>query len=436
MLRKKNIFTTLLSILLILSFTSCIKTEGMDQNNSLTAIAITEPKDSVTLFFTSWRTEDSEQMNRINKIFMKKYPHIEVIFQPITDIATEYNVHLMASLEGGFGADILYTRSYDGGLALYKTGHLLTLNDILPAIDQFPPSAIAAWSTEDGILYSLPSVGVTHGIFYHKKIFEKLGLSPPKTWEELITLCEILKKNDISPFAQGFIDGWTLYEVVFSGLGPNIFGGEKFRQGLLDGTKKVTDPEFIKALKAVKQLGNYFPEDAGFLEYRMMQEMFSEDKAAMFIGGSWEISDFLEMDIQDLGWFPPPLLNESDTLQYCFHVDAGIAMNKNTKYPEEAKIYMKWLASPEYAQLFMDELPGFFSYTPGNYSLSNDLAKQMQSYVADSVPTVRTVWEKLSAEDPSGNALVGEAIQAMYADTYTPKEACEYIDNGLSEWFY
>jgi len=167
-----------------------------------------------------------------------------------------------------------------------------------------------------------------------------------------------------------------------------------------------------------------------------MQQIFGTGNAAMFMGGSWEIGIFEDLGgLDDVGYFAPPVAKAGDTLQYCFHVDAGIAMNKNTEHMEEAKTYMKWLASSGYAQLYMNELPGFFSYTPGKYTLENQLAKEMQSYVSASVPTVRTVWEKLSAQDPSGNSLVGEAIQMMYAGELTPAGAAKFIDDGLS-WYY
>jgi raffinose/stachyose/melibiose transport system substrate-binding protein len=248
--------------------------------------------------------------------------------------------------------------------------------------------------------------------------------------------CKTLKAGGETVFAQGTKDNWMLYEVMYSGLGANFYGGEKARQALMNKTARFTDDNFVLALEKMKELQPYFPDNYEGIDYVTMQQIFGTGNAAMFIGGSWEIGIFEDLGgLEDVGYFAPPLAKAGDTLQYCFHVDAGIAMNKNTQYPEEAKKYMKWLASPEYAQLYMNELPGFFSYTPGKYTLSNQLAKEMQSYVAASVPTVRTVWEKLSAQAPSGNELVGEAIQMMYANQVTPEEAAKLVDDGLS-WYY
>lgn len=389
--------------------------------------------DKVKLVFTSWRTEDIERMNRINDAFTKEYPNIEIDFQPIKD--TEYDAQLKQSLAAGVGADIIFLRSYDSGFQIYKTGSLQDLNSVIPALSDFPSAALAAWA-DNGTSYAVPSVGVVHGVYYRKSIFKKYGLSVPETWDDFMAACETLKDGGETVFAQGTKDNWMLYEVMYSGLGANFYGGEEARQALMAKEARMTDANFVEAFERMEDLQPYFPERFEGIDYVTMQQIFGTGSAAMFMGGSWEIGIFEDLGgLEDVGYFAPPLAKKGDTLQYCFHVDAGIGMNKNSKHLEEAKTYMKWVASPAYAQLLMDELPGFFSYTPGSYTLSNDLAKQMQSYVADSVPTVRTVWEKLSAESPSGNQLLGEAVQKMYADELTPAQAAKYVDDGLS-WYY
>ncbi|MDC7233710.1 MAG: extracellular solute-binding protein [Spirochaetales bacterium] len=400
----------------------------------INAAAESGDSDKVKLVFTSWRTEDIERMNRINDAFTKEYPNIEIDFQPVKD--TEYDAQLKQSLAAGVGADIIFLRSYDSGYQIYKTGSLEVLNDKIMDLKGFPSAAIAAWSTPEMETYAIPSVGVVHGVYYRKSVFEKYGLSVPATWDEFMAVCETLKDGGETVFAQGTKDNWMLYEVMFAGLGANFYGGEEARQNLMNKDIRFTDAGFVEAMERMKDLQPYFPDRFEGIDYVTMQQIFGTGNAAMFMGGSWEIGIFEDLGgLEDVGYFAPPLKAKGDTLQYCFHVDAGIGMNKNTKYPDEALTYMKWLASPAYAQLMMDELPGFFGYTPGSYTLSNDLAKQMQSYVASSVPTVRTVWEKLSAESPSGNELVAEAIQKMYAGELTPEEACKYVDDGLA-WYY
>jgi raffinose/stachyose/melibiose transport system substrate-binding protein len=420
-----------IALLLSVLFAVTILTGCQKKEESKT----TEVKvEKVKLVFTSWRTEDIERMNRINAEFTKAYPNIEIDFQPVKD--TEYDAQLRQSLAAGVGADVIFLRSYDSGYQIYKTGSIQDLNAILPELKDFPSAAVAAWATPEGESYGIPAAGVVHGVYYRKSIFEKYGLSVPATWDEFMAACETLKAGGETVFAQGTKDNWMLYEVMYAGLGANFYGGEEARQALMNKEARFTDDNFVLALEKMKELQPYFPERFEGIDYVTMQQIFGTGNAAMFMGGSWEIGIFEDLGgLEDVGYFAPPVAKAGDTLQYCFHVDAGIAMNKNTKHMDEVKTYMEWLASSDYAQLYMNELPGFFSYTPGNYTLSNQLAKEMQSYVSASVPTVRTVWEKLSAQDPSGNSLVGEAIQMMYAGDLTPAEAAKFVDDGLS-WYY
>ncbi len=49
--------------------------------------------------------------------------------------------------------------------------------------------------------------------------------------------------------------------------------------------------------------------------------------------------------------------------------------------------------------------------------------------------TVRAVWEKMSAQSPSGNSLMGEALTKMWKDELTPEQAAAYVQNGLATWY-
>ena len=127
--------------------------------------------------------------------------------------------------------------------------------------------------------------------------------------------------------------------------------------------------------------------------------------------------------------------NEGDQLSYAFHVDAGIGLNKDSENLDAATRYIQWTATPEFAQLFMEEVPGFFAYTPGDYELSNSLANEMMAAASGADITIRTVWEKLSAQSPSGNTLMWEALIDMYNDDKTPREAAAHVQEGLDTWY-
>ncbi|GAK57290.1 extracellular solute-binding protein family 1 [Candidatus Vecturithrix granuli] len=387
----------------------------------------------VNLIFTSWRTEDIEGTRRVLDVYMQAHPGVSVDFQPITD--SEYDAQLMSSLQTGTGADIIFLRSFSSGRAVFNGGFLSVLNDEIPELANFPAAAMKAWSTEDGQIYGVPIFGVTHGVYYHKDIFAKYDLQPPATWDEFLKVCQTLKDNGENVFAQGAMDEWTLYEVLYSGLGANFYGGEKSRLALIAGEMKLTDAPFVDAFKAIDALQPFLPVGYEALDYVSMQQMFGAGQAAMFIGGSWEIGLFRSLGSTDLGWFAPPVKKAGEQLAYCFHVDAGIGVNKNSKHYAEALEFLKWTATPEFAQLMMKEVPGFFAYTPGEYTLDDELAKAMLDAADGADLTIRTTWEKLSDQAPSGNSLMNEALIKMLKDEFTPEQAAEFVQQGLATWY-
>jgi len=387
----------------------------------------------VTLVFGSWRTEDIDLWNTINASFTEKYPNVTIDFQPTKN--TEYDAQLASALETGTGPDIMFLRSFDNGEAVYDAGYLLEINDDVPALADFPAAAINAWATDDGVIYGVPMAGVTHGVYYNTAIFDQYGLTEPATWAEFIDICQTLKDNGEIAIAQGTNDRWDLYEVMYSGLGANFYGGEASRQALVAGEMKMTDEPFVSAFAAMDELQPFFPSGYQSLDYVGQQQLFGTGQAGMYIGGSWEIATFEGLGLTDVGYFAPPVENAGDTVSICFHVDFGVGINKDSENIEAALAYANWLATPEFAALFMNAVPGFFSYVPGDYTLSNALAAEMIDATIGADITIRTTWEKLASGVPSGYDLMCDAMVGLLTDVYTPEEAAAYVQDGLEQWY-
>ena len=413
---RANFLNLALIALLFISTNSCKKAE----NNT------------IELVFTSWRIDDVEEMNRINAQFTAQNPNITVKFYSPGDI--NYDSVTISNLSKGVGADLIFLWSYDRGRALYDAGYLADLTPVVPNLNAYPKTPLAAWTTETGITYGSPSVGVTHGVYYNKSLFSKYQIQEPTNWTEFLAACEILKANGETVIAQGAGGtGWTLNRVLYCGLGANFYGGETARQALINGTKKLTDANFIDAFNMVNSLKKYFPTGYETLDYEGARDLFAAGKAAIFIGGSWEISLFNERGLNstNLGWFAPPLKNAGDKLQYCFQVDAGIGVNKQSKNYDAAITYLKWLSGIEYGHDIMNELPGFFSYTPGAFRVTNLLAQEMFDASKNATLTVRLMDEKLSASSPTGDAIMSEGLRQMILGILTPEQAAAYVQSRL-----
>lgn len=391
--------------------------------------------EKVELTFTSWRIDDVAEMDRINSLYTQAHPDISIRFDSFDPMV--YDSVALAKLSKGKGADILFLWSYDKGRNFYDKGYLYDLTGVIPGLSSFGQLSRNAWTTTGGVTYGLPSVGVTHGIYYHKSFFTKYGIQEPATWDEFIAACEKIYKGGEIAIAQGANDGWTLGRIVFSTIGACFYGGEPARKALIAGTAKLTDSNFIDAYNAVNSLKKYLPPGFATMGYEDARQFFATGKAAMYIGGSWEISVFegLGLTSSQIGWIAPPVKKAGDKIQYCFHVDAGIGVNKNSKHLKESLEYLKWLAGTEYANKLMAELPGFFSYTPGSQVTSNSLAQEMYNTIAVSEPTVRLMYEKLNSGTPGGDALLSKSLEGMLKGTYTPQTAAAWVQNQLAVYY-
>ncbi len=390
--------------------------------------------DPVTLTLASWRTDDVAAMNRIHALFTAAHPNITV--ELLTYDAVGYDRVMKEQLALGTGADVLWLRGFDKGLELWKNNYLRDITDIIPGLSSYAAMPVKAWS-EGEVTYGVPSAGVTHGIYYRKSVFAKYGIAEPATWDDFIAACEKMLAGGETVLAQGAADPWTLNFLVFSGLGPNFYGGEAARQSLMGTGMKLTDAAFVKAFRMVESLKRYMPAGFETLGYEDAREQFALGQAALFIGGSWEISVFkgLGAGSDAIGWFAPPLAAAGNRLQYCFHTDAGIGINKKTTHRAAAEEYIKWVAGTEYAQAFMNELPGFFSYTPGTLSVADPLAQKMYAAAEGADLTVRLMSELLNAGSPSGDSLLDEALAGLLKGIYTPESAAAFVQAGLDSWY-
>ncbi|MFF9563250.1 ABC transporter substrate-binding protein [Leifsonia sp. NPDC014704] len=122
---------------------------------------------------------------------------------------------------GTDGDNLVETRLSTGDMNdvfLYNSGSLF---QALRPDSQLQPLTDESWakgptedfknsvSTDKG-LYGAPT-GTTFdgGIMYNKKVYEKLGLTVPKTWSEFISNSEKIKAAGIAPIIQSYGDTWT-----------------------------------------------------------------------------------------------------------------------------------------------------------------------------------------------------------------------------------
>jgi raffinose/stachyose/melibiose transport system substrate-binding protein len=433
-----------LSVLLLVAFViSACGGGAAPATTAPTAPAQTQPTTApaapagkkAKLVIESWRNDDLKiWQDQIIPAFNKKYPDIEVVFQPAAP--TEYNAALNTKLEGGTAGDLITCRPFDNSLGLFQKGYLAPLTD-LPGMASFSDVAKSAWITDDGKTpFCVPMASVIHGFIYNKEAFDKLGLKPPTTKEEFKQVLDKIKADGTyAPLAMGTADQWEAATMGFQNIGPNNWKGEEGRQALLKGTEKYTDPQYVKTWQELADWAPYLPAGFEAVKYPDSQSLFTLGKAAIYPSGSWEISLFNDQAKFPMGAFLPPVDKAGDQCYISDHTDIGIGMNSKTKNPEAAKKFLEWVASPEFAEIYSNALPGFFSLQDAKVDLKDPLAKEFISWRDQCQSTIRNSYQILSRGEPNLENELWAVSANVINGKQTPEQAAKQIQDGLDKWY-
>jgi len=399
--------------------------------STLSGFALAE----TTLTIESWRNDDADLWtNQIIPAFEKDHPDIKVVFNPTAP--TEYNAALNSRLEGGSAGDLITCRPFDASLDLFNKGYLTSVND-LPGMENFSDVAKVAWSTDDGATtFCVPMASVIHGFIYNKAIFKELGLPPPKTVDEFFAVLDKIKADgQYVPLDLGTADQWEAATMGFQNIGPNYWKGEDGRKALIAGTAKFTDQPYIDTWAQMAKWAPFLGDGYQAQKYPDSQNLFTLGRAAIYAAGSWDITTFEKQSDFEFDAFPPPVPAEGDTCYISDHVDIGMGINAKSPNIDAAKTFMSWVASPEFASIYANALPGFFPLSKAEVDIKDPVAKTFVSWRQTCQSTIRNSYQILSRGTPNlENELWNVSAQVLNG-AMTPEAAAKQIQDGLDSWY-
>lgn len=396
----------------------------------LVAASVAGPSFAQELTFWSWRQEDRAQYEQFIDTFEAANPGITVKFE--TFEATNYNTILSTSLAAGTGPDLMMIRAYGGMEAVASGGYLEPLTtETVPALADFAPEALAAQTMRsDNQIYGVPFASQTQLVIYNKALFDANGITEPQTWDELIAASQKLEDAGIIPFANGTATAWQNETVLFD-LTSSIMGRD-FYDDLMAGNADFTDPRFVEALTKLKEISAFFPDGFIGLDYPSAQQLFSSGMAAMFAGGSYELTTFKTQNPDlELGVFAAPGIAVEDPKLVSVYYDGGYAMNANGENKEASLKFLNYVASQEFGQAFANSLNNI-STVPG-VTFDNPLLQEVSELNASSIPYIFLVHFRYG--EPSGSVLEQGEVAKLLGDQTTPDAAAQAITDGLAVWY-
>ncbi len=398
-----------------------------------TVLATTASAQELTI--ESWRNDDlALWQNKIIPAFEAAHPGITVKFTP--SAPAEYNAVLNSKLDAGSAGDLITCRPFDATLALYDAGHLTDLSN-LPGMANFSDVAKSAWQTDDGsATFCVPMASVIHGFIYNKEAFEEVGVEVPATEAEFFAALEKFKEDgNYIPMAMGTNDQWEAATMGYNNIGPNYWKGEEGRLALIAGTQKLTDDAWVAPYRTLAKWGDYLGDGYEAQTYPDSQNIFTLGRAAIYPAGSWEISGFNAQADFEMGAFKPPVQNEGDTCYISDHTDIAMGLNAASPNAEAALKFLDWMGTEEFATIYANALPGFFSLSNHKVAMEDPLAQNFVSWRGECESTIRSTYQILSRGTPNLENETWGASVAAIKGTSTAEELGAKLQEGLASWY-
>jgi raffinose/stachyose/melibiose transport system substrate-binding protein len=294
---------------------------------------------------------DALGMCLVNQIraFEKANPNIKVEYNYTENEA--YKTKLQVAMLGGAGPDIFFNWGGETQAIYSREGLLYDLTKAVGNDYWGLSKGLFSNHTLNGKIYGIPFFPTVNTVWYNKKIFAKYGITPPKTWSELLAVCEKLKKEGVTPFSVGGKDSWTILH-AFMYMADRT-AGAKLYQDAKAGKARFDDPAFVKSFGMLDTLvkKGYFPPDALNLSWGDSIQLMMQDKAAMMAMGNWlytALTDENRVDFDKWDFFTYPSVEggKGDPKSIMGAAD-GYSINKACKNPEAAIKLLKFLSSKE-----------------------------------------------------------------------------------------
>jgi len=183
----------------------------------------------------------------------------------------------------------------------------------------------------------------------------------------------------------------------------------------------LTDEDWVAPYRELARWKDYLGDGFEAQTYPDSQNLFTLGRAAIYPAGSWEISGFNAQAGFKMGAFPPPVAAAGDTCYISDHTDIAIGMNAASPNSEAAKVFLDWVGSPEFASMYANALPGFFSLNSTPVVMEDPLARSTYQILSRGTPNLENeTW------NASANVIKG---------TETPEDAAKRLQEGLASWY-
>ncbi|MEQ5777181.1 carbohydrate ABC transporter substrate-binding protein [Thalassospira sp. NFXS8] len=209
------------------------------------------------------------------------------------------------------------------GLDWASEGVLRNMNDMATANGwqkAIAPQVLPFVESNDGFFAVPINMHRQNWVWANKKVFDKVGIEQPQSWEELIADGKKLKDAGIIPLAIGD-EPWQI-QVVFDSLVADIGGPEFYKKAMVDLDDEVLSSDTMKHIfDTLREVRGLVDDGFNGRDWAVATGMVINGQAAMQVMGDWAKGEFLAKGLQpdtDFLCFATP----SKTPSFLFLIDS------------------------------------------------------------------------------------------------------------------
>ena len=295
--------------------------------------------------------------------------------------------------------------------------------------ETFDP-AILALGQQNGKQWVLPYFYNVMGWWYDPIVFEKNGWKTPKTYEELLVLCEQIKQKGMAPITfQGkypyyMVEGMLLPWCYSIGGKSAIDDAENLEPGAWNS------PAMLQAATMIDELnkkGN-FQKGAVSMSHTESQQEFVQGKAAMIPCGTWLSSEMKNVmpPTAKMEFMLPPVVvgGQGDPTNVLIGIEPWMIPSK-AKNPNAAVAFYKYMTSLEKAKQFVEQKGTLMAIKGSDAAKLPEVLKVPAKVMAES----KAVWAAPYRQwYPAFQTEIENALTSMLNGELTPNAFCERVE--------
>ena len=400
---------------------------------AITGCAENDKKDLNTITVWHWMSDRDDVFQELAKRYENE-KHVKVRFELYAP-SESYAQRVKASAQTNTLPDIFGVLGEKRDLASFiKSGYV---TDLSAELDK--PAEGGAWRSvffEKGLAvneflpnneygvkagtYGVPIDLATIQMVYNKKLYRKAGLDPdrpPRTWEEFIKHCQILKESGIPRFVSYFGEIWMI-DALASNYAMNIMGEDKVFK-TYEGKVPYTDADWVKVLSLFKEMKDrqILVEGAVTMVSKNAEQTFANERAAYAFNGSWCVNVYKGMNPGlDYGAMLPPRVSEKFPMKIWGGGGSSFMVNHQSFRRTSAIQFLKWLTEEEQQSYLAAETENL----PANKRSLGRISKILSEFAENIDHTTHPNIFPFR-EDPEVTVAFDKGIQSILIGEKTPE---------------